>query len=144
MKMSNGDCFCGKPAVKGEVCCKTHAGKEYEENRRSRQIRYDTVQEASLLYHEQYEKAMRTYGGKQCSCPGCDITHPEFLTIDHVHDPRGVRKGRTNRRFFQWLEKNNYPKGFRVFCPNCLFGWRLGRCPHVRVGESMESSVSAS
>jgi len=78
-------------------------------------------------------EVIKYYGGK-CICCGEDCM--EFLTIDHIKG-----EGRKHRRslgganrFYNWLRKNNFPKGFQVLCMNCNWGKRMnnGVCPHVR------------
>jgi hypothetical protein len=82
-----------------------------------RQLRIDTIQ---------------AYGGK-CSC--CGEAEPDFLSIDHVdgngNAHRKTLKVRGGTHFYRWLEKNNWPSGYRVLCfnCNCARGF-FGRCPH--------------
>lgn len=81
------------------------------------------------------QRVMDHYGGK-CEC--CGETGLEFLTIDHVErdgkEHRDALGGRNNSgvHMHWWLEKNNYPDGFRVLCYNCNFAsyWNGGVCPH--------------
>jgi hypothetical protein len=96
--------------------------------------------------------ALQAYGGKhpKCSCPGCQESNIEFLSIDHI-DGGGREQRRTLRQaqkhtkpskwnkdsdtnpgggvFFRWLRKNNYPTGYRVLCHNCNTGRKNGPCP---------------
>jgi len=79
-------------------------------------------------------QVMSYYGGK-CSCCGEDQL--EFLTIDHVNKPGNIHRkeigisGGGGLRFYRWLQKNNYPLGYRVLCfnCNCAIG-HYGYCPH--------------
>jgi len=79
------------------------------------------------------ELVLKHYGDK-CNCPGCDVTEPKFLTIDHISG--GGKKhrkeiGRFGGDFYEWLVKNNFPDGFQVLCfnCNCAKGF-FGKCPH--------------
>jgi hypothetical protein len=88
-----------------------------------------------LMPYRLKHEAILAYGGYRCACPGCTETDPMFLTIDHVNDDGHVqrRQGLTGLTLFRWLQKNNYPPGYRVLCFNCNLGrYRNGGiCPHV-------------
>ena len=72
------------------------------------------------------------YGG-ECAC--CGENKVEFLTIDHPNRDGAAHRriiGGSGSRFYLWLQRNNYPDGFRVLCWNCNFADGLyGGCPHV-------------
>lgn len=74
------------------------------------------------------------YGGK-CSC--CGEFDEIFLNIDHINQEGAThRKSMGSRTWggkllYRWLQKNNYPEGFRVMCFNCNFAiYHRGVCPH--------------
>jgi hypothetical protein len=88
--------------------------------------------------------AMHAYGGPRCAC--CGTEHMEFLTIDHADgkgsehrakllQESGWAKNRSSMcgsHFYQWLQRQGYPTGFRVLCFNCNFSLgHFGYCPHV-------------
>ena len=56
-------------------------------------------------------------------CQGCGFLDMRALTIDHING--GGNKHRkevgSGYDFYNWLKKNNYPKGFQVLCMNCQF-----------------------
>jgi hypothetical protein len=62
----------------------------------------------------------------------CGESHYEFLTIDHVNgDGADHRRETNNEDIYRWLERNNFPPGFRVLCMNCNFALGYhGYCPH--------------
>ncbi len=73
------------------------------------------------------------YGGV-CAC--CGESDPIFLNIDHI-DQRGAAHRKVQpeaiggARFYYFLKKNGYPKGYRVLCFNCNFAtYHRGVCPH--------------
>ena len=77
------------------------------------------------------EEVFACYGGAICSC--CAETELLFLTIDHIKgDGAQHRKNVSGNNIYQWLKKNDYPKGFQVLCLNCNRGKWLnnGICPH--------------
>ena len=65
----------------------------------------------------------------RCQCKGencwhegeCLVSDVEVLSIDHING--GGNKHRKEvgfgTTFYQWLKRNNYPKGFQVLCMNC-------------------------
>lgn len=69
----------------------------------------------------------------KCSCNGCDITEPLFLTIDHITDGAAHKKtylGGNNSHLYRWITKNNFPPGFQVLCFNCNCSKRNNeKCP---------------
>jgi hypothetical protein len=84
-------------------------------------------------------------GTNKCRCCGEIIF--DFLTIDHIkNDGAQHRKelGLTFKqgnklktyagdRFYNWLIKNEFPKGLQVLCMNCNFSkGKTGTCAHKR------------
>ena len=65
--------------------------------------------------------------GNQCSCPGCGVAEPLFLTIDHIH---GRRKGE-KRDALKEAKASGWDKSrFQVLCMNCNFAkGEKGFCP---------------
>jgi len=67
-------------------------------------------------------------GKPECAC--CKISILEFLGIDHVKGG-GRKHKQLVRHIYNWLKKNNFPKGFRVLCHNCNQSLgAYGYCPH--------------
>jgi len=110
--------------------------KHKEKNRprlskRGKEIRKKTKLEVYTHYSN---------GVPKCAC--CGVTGIEFLTVDHIipklemkKDQKMIEIGfRTNfkaHRLSQWLIKNNFPKGFQIFCWNCNYAKGVfGECPH--------------
>ena len=67
-------------------------------------------------------EVIKEYGGR-CMCPGgCDVTEPDWLSMDHVKG--GGVKHRQQLKvigldFYRWLKKKGFPKkGFRLLCYN--------------------------
>jgi len=81
-------------------------------------------------------EVIEAYGGR-CECPGCDVTEPAFLTIDHVggggNKHRRSLGGNQVRRLRRWLKDQGWPRdGFRLLCMNCNHATRHGKtCPHL-------------
>jgi len=71
-------------------------------------------------HNELRMKALIAYSGPRPHCECCGEDHVEFMAIDHINN-----NGKEDRKRFKgfgmlrWLEKNNYPSGYRVLCHNC-------------------------
>lgn len=76
------------------------------------------------------------YGGSPPKCDCCGESNIEFLAIDHIagngNKHRKENKINQGGGICLWLQKQKYPKGFRVLCHNCnLADGMYGRCPHT-------------
>ena len=83
-------------------------------------------------------KVLQHYG-LYCAC--CGETIFEFLTIDHINND-GAKHRRLigeGTKFYNWLIKNNFPKGLQTLCWNCntTKGF-FGCCPH----QSVQSTIT--
>jgi len=102
------------------------------------------ILEQRRKYRRTYFKRLKdevyeAYGGYKCQCPGCRVTEPLFLTLDHVkNNAKKILKLHGNERGMKqllWIKKNGFPKGmFLVMCWNCNCGRARngGVCPHLR------------
>ena len=53
-------------------------------------------------------------------CGSCGFSDVRSLSIDHIKgNGTKHRKEIGNVDFYQWIKKNNFPKGFQVLCFNC-------------------------
>lgn len=93
--------------------------------------------ERRLAVENRYRARMRMevlehYGGVPPKCDCCGETTIQFLTLDHMNgDGNKLRKKYYSRYAYNYVRKNNYPKGFRVLCMNCNFSiGHYGFCPH--------------
>jgi hypothetical protein len=116
--IKKGLCYCSKPIdVPGfKRCLKCRKAI----SAKNREIKIEVIKE---------------YGGK-CQCPGgCDVTEPDWLSMDHIFGG-GVAHRKELKLigldFYRWLKKKGFPKkGFRLLCYNCnLSRGHKGRCPH--------------
>lgn len=95
--------------------------------------------EECLARQREYTRKLRdevfaAYGGYHCNCPGCNVTEPMFLQIDHVNnDGAAHRKAiKANGAIYGWLKKHGFPAGFQVLCANCNYAKGFyGFCPHA-------------
>ena len=71
-------------------------------------------------------EALRLLGNK-CACPGCEVSEPAFLTIDHITGkPRGTRLN----PIFDARRSNWDKTRFQILCWNCNMTKRdRGFCP---------------
>lgn len=103
-------------------------------NRKRKQSNYYTS-EAYRRWHSNYtEKIKRDvifhYSPEgKCQNPSCEVPggakNFASLTIDHIHGG-GKKQLRLlglpgGYRFYLWLRKHHYPKGYQVLCMNCQF-----------------------
>jgi hypothetical protein len=99
--------------------------KEYTVKYRSKRVEKSRELKANILSH---------YGGQICAC--CGETGFEFLSIDHINGDGSKHRAQLKKEgisFYRWLEKNNWPVGFRVLCMNCNFSMgHYGYCPHEK------------
>ena len=76
-------------------------------------------------------KTLRHYSNGKQECANCGYDIFEALSIDHIHNNGNIHRrglfGKAQsggRSFYEWLIKNNYPKGYQVLCRNC--NWLKG------------------
>ena len=101
-----------------ERICKNCSSKRYKEQYRPQYKLYNRKRSQQIKL-----EVFKYYSGltipKCCKCGYDDI---RALSIDHI-DGGGAehRRKLTHKNFYNWLIKNNYPKGFQVLCMNCQF-----------------------
>ena len=107
-----------------------------------------THQEQNNARYRAYELALKAEAlrvlGNKCACPGCGISEPLFLTIDHINGrPKGSRKDPVLEAKASGWDKTK----FQILCMNCNFTKRdRGFCPvhQKRSEETNDHSPSAS
>ncbi len=149
-----GLCICGaKPVIPGTLWCKkcqqTNLQSQNATVRRYRalglcgcgdrpEIGSRTCQKCKVRRRERRARerlrVLNHYGCK-CACPGCTVTTPEFLEIDHIDGNGGEhRRELGGIHIYSWLVKNNFPDGFQVLCCNCNRAkYRYAGCPHTKM-----------
>jgi len=74
-----------------------------------------------------YQEIVFDYYGHKCMWPeDCSITDSDMLQIDHINGNGNEHRkeiGNSNK-LYQWLIKNNFPKGFRLLCANHNWEYR--------------------
>lgn len=141
---------CGKPPIPGKTVCQTCsdnatkiAAARYHQRRQDGKCSYcdnDPAEGSTMCsYHieqtrQQREtlkrEIMEAYGG--CKCSHCEESDLRFLEVDHINGGgrkhlREEVKG-SGHSFYQWLKRNNFPKGFRVLCRTCNSKAHVDRC----------------
>ena len=95
------------------------------EEQRNYRLKYPTkwrvyVQRAYLKLKM---KVFTHYSTNPPKCANCEFSNILALEIDHIHG--GGNKHRrqigcsSGGKFYSWLIKNNYPKGYQDLCANC-------------------------
>lgn len=82
---------------------------------------------------------LTAYGNK-CNCPGCEVTEPHFLALDHVDG--GGKKHREKFGtigIYMDVIRRGFPSEFQLLCHNCnqAKGY-YGECPHAQVNRDKE------
>jgi len=143
MKRDKIKCRCGEEDINKFYIRKAKSGNRYpdvickkcrrEDNKIYRKNNLEIYRKAEIRKRRKIKaKVMKAYGGK-CECCGEDRF--EFLTIDHIDGNGSKHKrevvGGGGDKFYWWLQRNKFPKGFRVLCFNCNCSrGSFGYCPH--------------
>lgn len=121
--------------------CRDYVNNRSEEHRTAARNVNKELQRARAVRSRRKARtqALIHYGGNPpvCHCPGgCNESHMDLLTIDHMDGHGREQRDRLNRRgsaFLDWLRKNGFPPGYRVFCYNCNCSLgTLGYYPHTK------------
>lgn len=137
---SKGYKFSGPRKVFGEIrtCsrCKVDFpnNKDYFQIRSNGQIQSECRQCHNIRTKHARDKrrleVLRHYSNGNPKCECCGENKIEFLAIDHVNGG-GNKHRKEVKDMMLWLQKNDYPDGFRVLCHNCNVSRGLyGYCPH--------------
>lgn len=109
-----------------------HHSKCPHKNKQSSILKIKNIQH-HLIRQQLKQKVLNYYSNGPAICACCGEKHLEFLSIHHING--GGNKERAplpkGTGFYEWLIKNNYPKGLMVLCINCNFA--IGNkkiCPH--------------
>lgn len=143
-----GLCSCGQPKEdrrrKWCYSCKPLFHK-YEADKNYRAAHPEKTRSYARTYHQKLRhEAIMAYGGYRCACPGCDVTTPEFLGLDHIHGGGNAERRRVNHNLFSWLKKQGWPAGYQVLCHNCnLSKGFYGECPHANVLKLILKNLSS-
>ena len=140
---------CGRKPRKGKVTCKKcwQSQLNYKNRNHSQILKNQKAKRRKngkfiRAQHAAWTRALKlemiaAYGGK-CACVGCDVSHPDFLTLDHI-DGYGARHRKQTGisggyRFFAWLKRRGFPKDrFQLLCWNCNCAKQhAGGCPHTK------------
>lgn len=82
------------------------------------------------------------YGGSPPKCACCGTENINVLTIDHIYGGGNQHRkkigGRLGTKFYLWLIKNNFPKGYQVLCRNCNWIERLRKDKLVMDAKTLE------
>lgn len=103
-RKEDGSCrLCNNPPIEGESFCEYH-----KQSTREYRLKIKAA-------------AFAAYGGPQCAtCLEDDTT---ILEIDHIKGGGNKHRKEINvgsgHPFYQWLQQQGYPPGFRVLCPTC-------------------------
>ncbi len=103
--------------------CKSCAVKDAntENARKGRAGRRQLNRTRILLYYSN--------NNPQCSC--CGEKEDKFLCLDHINGGGHQHRKNIKNRIYEWIIKNDFPKGFQILCHNCNMAKGFyGECPH--------------
>ena len=86
------------------------------------------------VYKKKYDIKIKNivfnHYGTECAC--CGESNLFFLSIDHMNGGGTQHRIKIKNKFYNWLIKNNFPKGYQTLCFNCNWGRHInkGICPH--------------
>ena len=73
--------------------------------------------EYSTDYNDRRKSEMfAAYGGSHCSWPGCPVTDPDMLEIDHVNNDGAEDRKKNGSKMLYRLRREGYPAGYQVLC----------------------------
>jgi hypothetical protein len=104
--------------------CKTCSSQRVREWEKKNPVRFSTFKKRALLNSKiDLLEYYSSNGRIVCSCFGCGVDTPEFLTLDHINGDGSLHRKTLNTKgganFYAWLKKNNYPPGLQILCMNC-------------------------
>jgi len=71
----------------------------------------------------------------KCQCPGCNESHYEFLTIDHVNNNGAAHRGEIGLgggKLYKSIIEEDFPDDYQVLCYNCnMCKGSYGECYHT-------------
>lgn len=71
--------------------------------------------------------ALWHYGGQPPSCSCCGEKRINFLCVSDTSTKQSIN----SHRLYKTLRAKKYPKGYKVFCFNCIHSLiTFGECPH--------------
>lgn len=81
-------------------------------------------QREAVLRVEIKTEVLTHYGKGRLACVMCGESRLACLSIDHIkgggHKHRS-KLGKEGYKFYTWLKKEDFPKGYQTLCMNCQF-----------------------
>ena len=80
---------------------------------------------SKIIRNKRKTEVMKHYGNGYAKCVNCKERRLAALSIDHINGGgckhRKELKNIRGVAFYNWLIKNNFPKGYQTLCMNCQF-----------------------
>ncbi|KKM25987.1 hypothetical protein LCGC14_1589440 [marine sediment metagenome] len=99
-----------------------------ETHKESHREWYQTIgkQKEAILRITVKVEVLTYYGKRNCACVTCGESRLACLSIDHINgngckERKRFGSNRYGYKFYLYLKKNNYPKGYQTLCMNCQF-----------------------
>lgn len=141
--------------IMAHVCpiCKIEKDENSFYKRANRGTNQSYCKDCSKEKHKEHNHKLKleifeVYGGAKCACCG-ENKHHSFLAIDHIKGNGSAHRRSLNMpsggyRFYSWLKRDGYPKGYQVLCHNCNVAKAImGECPHKSLlADSVTGSIT--
>ena len=89
----------------------------------------DKKRQSVRNWYKRVREDVLNHYGNCCAC--CGENRKVFLAIDHINGGGNKhRKSLKTTNLAHWVQKNNYPKEYRILCHNCNYAITIGICPH--------------
>lgn len=114
----------GVATLNSSLCkeCKLEIQQNYRDSHKQQLQEYSQrrSREVKLEVLRHYSK-----NGGEPTCAKCGFSDVRALSIDHIlgggNQHRLEENVAAGTHFYQWLRKQDYPKGYQVLCMNCQF-----------------------
>ena len=92
---------------------------------------------------KQLKLEISSHYSSNLKCNSCGFSDIRALSIDHIKgNGNKHRKAIGHMDFYQWIKKNNFPKGFQVLCFNCQWIKRVQNNEVNRGGYVLKKKIS--
>ncbi|MGY5151581.1 MAG: hypothetical protein ACW9XA_04875 [Candidatus Nitrosopumilus sp. bin_6a] len=115
------------------LCYNCNMIKEVKKRRKDKKSTNKATIRENRYGHKLKSDVMEKYSnGKPC-CSCCGFDNIDGLSIDHKlgRKHHGHSRSFSSKIFYQFLKRENFPKGYQVLCINCNSAkGKIGKCPH--------------
>ena len=100
--------------------------RKYYETHKLKIMQYQLGYRKSYYFKRKIE-VLSYYSSGANVCAHCGFDDIRALSIDHIDGGGTKHRKEIKGDMYDWLKRNNYPKGYQVLCMNCQFIKRVER-----------------